>query len=859
MTQPPCAGPAASLEPGPPFVGGPGVEISDMHHRQRPPAPARRRSVAIDFAMRLAVSLAIVCVAMASVGVAHGDEPSPIDVVVYPQQVHLSSAQDRQTLVVQATYADGITRDVTSQATLTVTHPDRAALEGQLLRPLADGDTTLTATVAGRAVSVPIHVEKAGDMSPVSFKLDVMPVFMKAGCNTGSCHGAARGKDGFRLSLFGFDPDGDHHRLTREISGRRLNLALVEESLLIEKAVNAVPHSGGAKIKKGDAHHATLIRWLEAGAPADPGPVPAVVSLELFPPSGVMDGENETQKLTVRAKYADGTDRDVTSLAVFITNNDNSATVSQDGVVTAKNRGEAFVTARFETHTVGSQFIVLPKGLAFTWVNPPVNNYVDEAIDHKLLRLRINPSDLCTDEEFLRRVHLDICGTLPGSDEYRSFVQSNDPAKREHLVDSLLERKEFVEMWVMKWSELLMIRTSPQVTYKAMLLYYNWLQQRIQANVPVDELFRELIASKGGTFSNAATNYYQNELDTLKVAENVAQVFLGMRIQCAQCHNHPFDRWTMEDYYGFANFFAQIGRKQGEDPREMVVFNSGSGDVKHPVGGRVVPPTFLGGERPDLAGRDRREVVAAWLTSSDNTYFSRNLVNIVWAHFFGPGLINDVDDVRVTNPPVNAELLDELARRFVEYKYDFKKLVRDICTSRTYQLSTKTNETNAADERNFSHALLRRVRAEVLLDMTTAVTDTKNKFSGLPIGARAVQIADGNTSTYFLTTFGRATRGTVCSCEVKMEPNLSQALHLLNGDTVQGKIQAGGVIKKMLDAKQTPEQIIEELYIRALVRRPTDKEKQQLLEIVAADPNPRQALEDGFWAILNSREFVFNH
>ena len=851
MTQTPFAGQAEPFEARPHF----GVETDGedplMNDCKRPTA-AHLRTIA-------AMLRACLCVVMAAFGVAYGADPALVDVVVSPQQVQLSSAQDRQTLVVQATYADGITRDVTSQATLNLAHPDRVVLEGQQLKPLADGDTTLTATFAGRAVSVPVHVERAVETTPVSFKLDVMPVFMKAGCNTGSCHGAARGKDGFRLSLFGFDPDGDHHRLTREISGRRLNLALVEESLLVEKASNAVPHSGGAKIKKGDEYHAALIRWLEAGAPADPGPVPAVVSLELFPPSGVMDGENETQKLTVRAKYADGSDRDVTSLAVFITNNDNSATVSQDGVVTAKNRGEAFITARFETHTVGSQFIVLPKGLAFQWANPPANNYVDEAINRKLLRLRINPSDLCTDEEFLRRVHLDICGTLPSSDEYRSFVQSTDPSKREHLVDSLLERKEFVEMWVMKWSELLMIRTSNQVTYKAMLLYYNWLQQRIQANVPIDELFRELIASKGGTFSSAATNYYQNELDTLKVAENVAQVFLGMRIQCAQCHNHPFDRWTMEDYYGFANFFAQIGRKPGEDSRETIVFNSGSGDVKHPVGGRVVPPKFLGGEQPDLAGRDRREVVAAWLTSPDNQYFSRNLVNIVWAHFFGPGLINDVDDVRVTNPPVNAELLDELARRFVEDKYDFKKLVRDICTSRTYQLSTKTNETNATDERNFSHALLRRVRAEVLLDMVTTVTDTQNKFSGLPIGARAVQIADGNTSTYFLTTFGRATRGTVCSCEVKMEPNLSQALHLLNGDTVQGKIQAGAVIKKMLDAKQTPEQIIEELSIRAFVRRPTDKEKQELVALVAAEPNPQQALEDCFWAFLNSREFVFNH
>ena len=806
---------------------------------------------------RLAVT-ALACTMTLAAATVRG-EATLQELAVYPPQANLTSAQDRQTFVVQATYADGITRDVTAQAAFALAHPDKAVLEGALIRPLVDGDTTLTVSFADRAIPVPVHIERATETNPVSFKLDVMPVFMKAGCNTGSCHGAARGKDGFRLSLFGFDPDGDHHRLTREISGRRLNLALVEESLLVEKAVNAVPHSGGAKIKKGDEYHATLVRWLEAGAPADPGPVPAVVALELYPPAAVLDGENETQRLTVRARYADGTDRDVTTLAAFSTNNDNSAPVSQDGMVTAKNRGEAFIMARFETHTVGSHFIVLPKGLTFQWANPPANNYVDELINRKLLKLRINPSDLCTDEEFIRRVSLDICGTLPTSDEYRSFLASTDPQKREHLVDSLLERKEFVEMWVMKWSELLMIRTSQQISYKAMLLYYNWLQQRIQDNVPIDQLVRELLGSRGGTFTNAATNYYQNETDTLKVAENVAQVFLGMRIQCAQCHNHPFDRWTMDDYYGFANFFAQIGRKQGEDPRETVVFNSGGGDVKHPVGGRVVPPTFLGGASPDVAGKDRREIVAAWLTSPDNAFFSQNLVNIVWAHFFGPGLVNDVDDVRISNPPVNKELLEELSRRFVEYKYDFKKLVRDICTSRTYQLSTKTNDTNASDERNFSHALLRRVRAEVLLDMVTGVTETRNKFSGLPLGARAVQIADGNTSTYFLTTFGRASRGTVCSCEVKMEPNLSQALHLLNGETVQGKIQEGGLIKRLLDAGQTPEQIVEELYVRTLTRRPSDKEKADLVALVTADPNPQQALEDGFWALLNSREFVFNH
>ena len=411
----------------------------------------------------------------------------------------------------------------------------------------------------------------------------------------------------------------------------------------------------------------------------------------------------------------------------------------------------------------------------------------------------------------------------------------------------------------------MMIRTVPnEVSYKAMLLYYNWLQERIEANTPIDQLVRELLSAKGGTFTEPATNYFQHERDTLKTAENVAQVFMGMRIQCAQCHNHPFDRWTMDDYYGFANFFAQIGRKRGEDPRETIVFNSGNGDVKHPVGGRVVPPKFLGGAVPDTQGRDRREVLADWLASPANEYFGRNLVNIVWAHFFGSGIVDEVDDVRVSNPPVNKALLDVLATRFVESKYDFKQLVREICTSNAYQRSTQANETNADDDRNFSKARLRRIRSEVLLDVVTAATATQNKFQGLPLGARAVQIADGNTSSYFLTTFGRATRGTACSCEVKMEPNLSQALHLLNGDTVQEKIASGGVVKRMLDEKRSAEQIVEEVYLRTLTRMPTEKERTALLEILqdpaAQDPAAIQRnLEDSFWAILNSREFVFNH
>ena len=779
---------------------------------------------------------------------------------VYPADVHLNTNRDRQSLIVQAVYANGLTEDVTAKAQLTLANPALVKMEGQTLSPQADGKTELTVAYGGQNVKVPVEVVQAQADRPISFQLDVMPVFMKSSCNMGSCHGAARGKDGFRLSLFGFDPQGDHYRLTREISGRRINLALPHESLLVEKSAGIVPHTGGKRFDKGSELYNTMIRWLEAGAPNDQTAPPKVVSVELYPKNAVMDGAGTTQKLTVRAKYSDGTDRDVTSLAYFSTNNDTAAEVSQDGIVTAGERGEAFLMARFETHTVGSHFIVLPKGFKFEWPNVPENNYVDTLINNKLKKLRIIPSKLCTDEEFLRRAYLDVIGVLPTVEEYNRFMQNSAPNKREQLINELLGRKEFVELWVMKWAELLQIRTiNNRVSYKSMLRYYNWLQERIQDNVPMDQMVQELLGASGGTFANAATNYYQAEQDTLKTSENVAQVFMGMRIQCAQCHNHPFDRWTMDDYYSFAAFFSQIGRKRGEDPRELIIYNRGSGEVKHPVGGGVMQPKFLGGAVPDVKGKDRREVMAKWLASPENPYFATNLANIVWAHFLGRGIIHEVDDVRVSNPAVNPELLEELGKRFTDYNYDFKKLVRDICLSRTYQLSTATNETNASDDRNFSHANLRRMRAEMMLDSITQVTDTKNKFQGLPLGARAVQIANGNTSTYFLTTFGRASRETVCSCEVKAEPNLSQALHMLNGDTANSKIQQGKLVERRLSEGKKPEEILEELYILCFSRKPNEKERTSLTTILAQEKDPKPVLEDVFWALLNSREFLFNH
>ncbi len=798
-------------------------------------------------------------VGMAAVLVEASAGAPPVRIDFYPPDVQLVTSRARQRYLVVATRADGVTEDVTARAQVVPADSKIVRVDKQVLYPVGDGQTTLGVQFEGRSATVPVVVKSARVGRPISFRLDVMPVFMRAGCNTGTCHGSARGKDGFHLSLFGYDPEGDYYRLTRELGFRRINLAVPQESLLLQKATGGVAHTGGKRFDPQSEYYATLRAWLESGAPNDSGQVPAVEALELYPSSAVLEGAGTTQQMIARAKYSDGTVRDVTDLAVFFSNNDNAAAVDEHGLVKAGNRGEAFVMARFETKTTGAQVIVLPAGVPYTRPSEPPANYIDQLVQAKLEKLRIVPSPLCSDAVFLRRATLDITGKLPTEDEYRAFMADKDPAKRAKLIDRLLERKEFAEIWAMKWGELLMIRTTNEVSNKSAWLYANWLTDRISRNVPVDQMVRELLSATGGTFRNPATNFYQVETDTLKTAENVAQVFLGFRIQCAQCHNHPFDRWTMDDYYSFAAFFCQIGRKPAEDYRETIVFNRGAGEVRHPVGNRPMEPKFLGGPKPNVQARDRREVLAEWITSPDNPYFAPNLANRVWHHFFGIGIVEPVDDIRVSNPPSNPELMAALGQRLIAYRYDFKQLVRDICNARTYQRSTERNPTNADDERNFAHATVRRLQAEVLLDCISQVTEAPNKFPRLPMGAQAVQIADGAISTYFLTTFGRSPRETVCAQEVRREPTLSQALHLLNGDTIQQKIAAGGVVPKMLAEKKSPREIITSLFIRCLCREPTSEELDRLEKLVAAEPNPRAPLEDIFWALLNSREFAFNH
>jgi hypothetical protein len=804
--------------------------------------------------------------------------PAPVDLTqkltqiekleIFPSAVALESKRDFHRLVVLATFKDATTRDVTAFANLRVADPKVASLEEYSAHAVADsGATEVIAELGGLSAKVPVQVKDGLKDRAVSFRLDVMPVFLRGGCNAGGCHGAARGKDGFRLSLFGMDPAGDYTRLTREMIGRRINLAIPEESTLIEKSIGAVPHTGNKIFEADSTYNRTLLEWIAKGAHDDAPDVATVTGIEVFPKQIVLEGGNATQQITVRATYSDGTDRDVTSLALFMSNNDPVAKVSKQGVVTSAERGAAFMLARFDVYSVTAQVVVIPKDLVYTRPQAEAYNYVDAAVNERLHRLRIAPSGLCTDEEYVRRVYIDVVGLYPKPAEVQAFLADKRPDKRSQLVDVLLQRKEFTELWVMKWSELLQIRSginggnNQPPFYKNSLLYYNWLADRIGQNQPLNEVVVDLLSANGGTVSNPPVNFYQTELDKLKLSENVAQVFMGMRIQCAQCHNHPFDRWTMSDYYGFNAFFAQIGRKNTDDPQEVIIYNNKNGESQHFLTKANVKPKFLGGEEPDLKpGDDRRKALAEWIASPRNPWFARNISNIVWAHFLGVGVVDPVDDVRVSNPPSNPDLLDQLAQHLTDYKYDVRKLVKDVVSSAAYQRSSKPNASNGGDKLNFARAQVRRVRAEVLLDAISQITETPNKFQGLPIGARAVQIADGAVSNYFLTTFGRAKRESVASSEVKTDPNLSQALHLMNGDAINDRIRRGRVVERLIADGMSNDVIVTDLFMRVFGRHPLTAEKDAVLKALASDPASRQAvLEDAFWALLNSKEFVFTH
>lgn len=778
---------------------------------------------------------------------------------VFPAAISLTSGRDIQRVIVLRRQSDGSTEDVTALATFTASDPQIFRVESGRIHPLADGGSRLQIRVGDTAAEIPVNVTDSAVHPDLNFRSEVLATLTKAGCNSGKCHGAASGKDGFRLSLFGYDPAGDQYRLTREIPGRRVNVTAPDRSLLIQKALGNVDHTGGQCVQEDSPELQTLLTWIQTGAPADPETAAVPLRLRVYPEEAIFPQKGGTQQLLVMAEFSDGTDRDVTDLAVFLSNNDAAAGVNAGGVVTANGSGSAFILARFDQFTEGTAIIVRP-GTEYRFPDITPVNDVDRLVFARWQNLHLLPSEICSDDVFLRRAAIDLTGRLPSPEELRAFQADPAADKRSRMIDQLLESPDFTELWVMRWAELLQIRTSNGVSPKGLLLYDRWLRERVHAGVTIDQIVKELLPATGGTFENPATSYYQTETTPQLLAENVAQSFLGTRIQCAQCHNHPFDRWTMDDYYGFASFFSQVGYKQAQDPREIMIFNAATGGLKHPVGDRDAVPTFLGAGTAVLpAGADYREVLAAWLPSPANPAFGRNLANVVWSHFFGMGIVEPVDDVRVSNPPSNPALLQYLGEKLSRDGYDIKPLVREICNSRTWQLSTQRNDSNRLDERHFSHGKVRRMRAEVLLDCISQVTATADDFRGLPAGSRAIQIADGQTPNYFLSTFGRSTRATACSCEVKTSPTLSQALHLLNGETTSGKIAEGQLIERLLQQHDDPLNVVRELYVRCLSREPSQAELEKIQARLEEQGDLQQSLTDLFWALLNSNEFVFNH
>jgi hypothetical protein len=714
-----------------------------------------------------------------------------------------------------------------------------------------------------------------GPAESVSFRRDVMPVFFRAGCNSGGCHGAARGKDGFRLSLFGYDPDGDYFRLTQQVVGRRVDVSAPEQSLLLAKAAGKVTHTGGQLFKEDSPHYRTLLRWIEAGAPADLDDVPEAVAIEMTPTRMVFDGARKEQVATVTARYSDGSTRDVTALARFSTNNATTATIGEDGRIKAGRRGDTFVFARFNRFTIGSEVVVLPAESGFRWPDVKPANYIDELVFARLQKLHLAPSDPCTDEQFLRRAYLDLIGLPPTVAEYRRFLADPSPDRWARLVDELLARDEFADLWAAKWGEALKILgvgyTPHASDEKAAEVYQDWIRDQMARNAPLDEFVRAQLTSKGSNLVEGPVNLYTSLPQSVKFAakdfaQDFAQLFTGIRIQCAECHNHPFDRWTMDDYYGLVSCFTGVTRKPGSEPREFFIYNDPSAPPsKHLLDDRPVPARVLGGLAPVPSGQDPRVALADWLTGPDNPYFARNLANRIWAHFFGRGIIEPVDDLRVSNPPSNGELMDGLAEHLIRSKFDLRALVRDICLSRTYQTSVVPNATNADDDRQFSRSSLRRLRSDVLLDAFSLVTGAESRFDNFPTGTRAVQFYPRigsplpTAGSYFLQAFGRSPRATVCACETRAESTLSQALHLIGGEAINAKLGEGKVVPALIEARKDPAAIVEELYIRALARKPTADEARAMLGLVGDRPGDRQAYDDILWGLLSSSEFQFNH
>jgi hypothetical protein len=733
-----------------------------------------------------------------------------------------------------------------------------------------------THLILGLVLGLTFATAARADEPTVSFRNDVMAVFAKAGCNAGACHGNKNGKGGFKLSLRGQDPDIDYATLTRDLFARRTNPLEPDRSLILLKATAQIAHEGGLRFRTDSAEYAILRHWIEAGTPWDSPATPMVTGLEVTPLQQVVVEPVDRVKLTATAVFSDGTRRDVTNLAVYEQSSD-LAKITADGVAVRQRLGETTVVVRYLQAQQPVRLAFIAARPEFKWPSPSPANYIDEQVFAKLRALRIAPSQLCTDTEFLRRAYLDVLGILPTAEEARAFVADPSPDKRARLIDQLLGRPEYADNWALKWSDLLK-NEERTLDRKGVQAFHRWIRQSVATNKPLDQFARELLSARGSTYANPPANYYRGNRDAVTRGEATAQLFLGIRLQCAQCHNHPFDRWTQDDYYGWADVFGRVDYKVLENRRtdendkhefvgEQVVYEAREGDVKDPRGDRQVRPRLLGTASPLPDDASRLDALAAWVTSPQNPYFAKAQVNRIWYHLMGRGIVDPIDDFRPTNPPSHPELLDALAKDFVDHHYDVKHLIRTIMASRTYALSSTPNETNADDEIDYSHAIPRRLTAEQLLDAEHQVAGVPSEFAGYPKGMRAgempgVRVARSRGSRptqadMFLVTFGKPARQLVCECERSTDATLGQTFQMISGPEIARMLaEPSNRLGELLKDGATAEKAIEELYWSALSRPPTEDERNVMTTHVRSAGDPRKGLEDVAWALLNSKEFV---
>jgi len=799
----------------------------------------------------------------------------PTALVVQPETVILTGPRAMQQLVITGKYADGTVRDLTPLCDISAEAAGIVDLGTNcFLQPLKEGATNLVIKAGTQTAKVPLTVKDFDKPKPVSFRHDLVAALNVGGCNMGACHGTPSGKGGFKLTLRGYDPSADYIQLTRDVLGRRTDRLDPDASLILMKGLAKVPHEGGERFKADTIPARAMKAWLNEGLLDDPADLPALKKIDVLPGSRVLNAPARSQQLAVLATFADGSVRDVTRLTVFSSSDAGVADVNTNGLVDFVQSGEVAILCRYLDEMLAVRLTYLEPKPNFTWPNPPENNYVDKHVFSKLKMLNILPSDICTDQEFVRRAFLDVCGILPTPEEVKTFLASNDKDKRAKLIDKLVERPEFADFWTLKWADVLR-NNRKTIQVKGTHVYQAWLKDHFKKNTPFNEVVKELLTASGSTFANPPANYYRIARDPENLAETTAQLFFGIRMQCAKCHNHPFERWTQRDYYTFAAFFARVGRKkdliepgtgqpnQAKDAAE-VIYNDRGGELRRDLligKGLTFQPKFMGGAEAIIKpGQDRREVLADWLTAGDNPFFSKSVVNRIWFHLNGRGIVDPVDDFRDSNPSANDELLDALGKDFAANKFNMKYIVKVICNSRTYQLSAQSNETNKDDNKYFSHAVTKLLPAEPLLDAICQAVEVPEKFAGLPLGTRAVQLPDGEVNHPFLKTLGQPGRELACECEREGDSNLAMALQFINGPTINEKIRAANNrVGRLLAKKMEDKDLLEEIYLATLSRPPLPEETKAIMEHVNKAQDKRKAWEDVQWALLNAKEFLFRH